>query len=98
MRKNTKTVLDKFNTDTAFHFSNRPSIWTNGDQIYSYQTCIVERVADDCVIVNMTKYSQTTTIHQNALLGWFTRQGYKVVVLTDLPFRVHDLAIWVYDD
>ncbi len=44
------------------------SIWTDGRNIYSYQTCLVTRSPwAGTMILNRTRYSQTTTVHQNAL-------------------------------
>lgn len=95
MRKNTSTVLGKFIAGKSFRFSGKPSIWTDGDRIMSYNTCIVDRVTDDCVIVNMTKYSRTTTIHQNALHAWFVNEGYRVVTVDQLHFGVQHLDYYV---
>lgn len=47
------------------------SIWTNGDHIYSYSTCLVVRLDDGRIVLNRTRYSVTTTIHQNALAAHF---------------------------
>ena len=37
-------------------------------KLFSYQTCIAQHTADGRLLVNMTKYSQTTSVQQNALL------------------------------
>lgn len=42
------------------------SIWTDGNKIWSYRTLIAER-HEGKVYLNMTRYSNTTTVHQNAL-------------------------------
>ena len=42
------------------------SIWTDGVSIYSYATELVVRCGD-VVALNVTKYSPTTSTHQNAL-------------------------------
>lgn len=42
------------------------SIWTDGMSIYSYATELVARCGD-VVALNVTKYSPTTSTHQNAL-------------------------------
>lgn len=64
MRKNAAAVY-------AAWLDGRPlrrarSIWTDGESIYSYDTAILARDAAN-VILNVTKYSQTTTTHQNGL-------------------------------
>ena len=68
MRKNTENTLK------AWHFNRScqksESIWTDGTRIYSYQTILVEPTGQaDKVRVNMTKYSPTTSVHQNAILA-----------------------------
>lgn len=64
MRKNCAQVLDAWNNGRAC--SPAQSIWTDGVTIYSYSTAIVTgRVRP---IVNMTKYSVTTSTHQNAIV------------------------------
>lgn len=64
MRKNTEAALSAFLAGK----SARPaaSIWSNGRTIYSYRTPIAER-ENGRVYLNRTRYSRTTTIHQNAL-------------------------------
>ena len=73
MRKNTETALNGFLTNKP---AGKPgsAIWTDGKHIWSYATALVTFEDDTFerfgrVVVNMTKYSQTTTVHQNALLG-----------------------------
>lgn len=43
------------------------SIWTDGETIFSYGTALVTKRADGTVVLNRTRYSVTTTIHQNTL-------------------------------
>lgn len=43
------------------------SLWSDGEKIYSYQTILVDRTKQGVVCLNSTKYSPTTTRHQNAL-------------------------------
>lgn len=66
-RKNTTQVVEAFLDGKPCNPSR--SIWTNGNSIWSYSTCIAIRVpeAPERVILNTTRYSVTTTIHQNGL-------------------------------
>ena len=45
-------------------YSLNMSISHDGKRLYSYSTCIAERVSDDEIIVNTTKYSSSTSRHQ----------------------------------
>lgn len=65
MRVNTKKALDAWKQHKACKPAQ--SIHTDGERIYSYSTCIVERLENGVVVMNRTSYSVTTTIHQNAL-------------------------------
>lgn len=38
-----------------------------GDRLFNYSTCLAQRIGDD-FIVNVTKYSPSTSKHQNKLL------------------------------
>jgi hypothetical protein len=64
MRRNTEAVFIAW-------MARKPlggrSISTDGNRIFSYQTCIVERQGDGRVLVNRTKYSPTTSQQQSAL-------------------------------
>jgi len=42
---------------------------STGGALYSYSTCIATWVDPEFIIINSTKYSVTTTKHQNALYG-----------------------------
>lgn len=51
----------------------RPSFWTDGSNVYSYDTCIGCWLGDTFVL-NVTKYSATTANKQRAL-EWEMAQG-----------------------
>ena len=44
--------------------SSTGSLWSTGDCLYSYSTCIAEYTKDGKLYVNLTKYSTTTSHHQ----------------------------------
>ena len=83
MRKNTRLVIDAWRNSKPL--KQCQSIWTDGEAIYSYATCLVVTEEDAPLILNMTKYSRTTTIHQNSLLVWFAKLGEQVIVMGDFP-------------
>ena len=43
------------------------SVWTDGRAIYSYGTCLVAPLASGRVVLNVTKYSVTTSNKQSGL-------------------------------
>ena len=62
------------NEEVVIAFSHREraksstgSLWSTGDCLYSYSTCIAEYTKDGKLYVNLTKYS-TTTSHYQALV------------------------------
>lgn len=63
MRTNTSKVIAAFDAGKAY---GNGAIWTDGSSIYSYGTAIVVRLPSGLAI-NVTKYSTTTSNHQNAL-------------------------------
>lgn len=69
MRVNTRKVIDAWLADREYHKSN--SLWTNGREIYSYNTCIVFAGPNNELYFNATKYSHTTTIYQNQIRNAF---------------------------
>lgn len=54
--------------------NNRYSKGQNGSlrisdgRLYSYNTCIGEYLDNNTILVNVTKYSKTTSMHQNLLV------------------------------
>lgn len=67
MRRNCAEALERWHNGVASPPSKQGgSVWTNGETIFSYGTALVIR-ARGKVILNRTRYSVTTTIHQNAL-------------------------------
>lgn len=66
MRVNTRKTLNAFLAKKPLKPAR--SIWTDGNNIYSYSTILASRQNDD-ILFNNTKYSVTTTIHQHALVS-----------------------------
>lgn len=65
MRKNTQEVFAAWEKGKACRSSD--SIWTDGVSIYSYNTALLTRKADGMLILNATKYSNTTSRQQSDL-------------------------------
>lgn len=60
------------NKDVIIAFSHRErarnstgSLWTTGDCLYSYYTCIAEYNREGYLYMNDTRYSVTTSKHQS---------------------------------
>ena len=65
MRKNLRAAYDAWQQ----HRPARPaaSCWTDGTTLYSYDTAILTRAGDGQRVLNMTRYSRTTSTQQHAL-------------------------------
>lgn len=77
MRNNTLAALNAFMARKACKPSK--SIWTDGVRIYSYSTIIASWLDNGHVAFCSTKYSQTTTTHQNALRAGMLAAGLQLV-------------------
>ena len=64
----------------------KANYYDDGDKVYSYETCILQRVHDGLTIGNATYYSYTTSRHQSKA---FSRSA--DVALYDVPWGVTDL-------
>jgi len=59
-----KGVVDSFILGTKAKTGNE-SLSTDGNTLYSYQTAIATKQSDGSIVLNNTKYSNTTTNQQN---------------------------------
>jgi hypothetical protein len=74
MRKNASQVYCAWREGKPLRKCN--SIWTDGTGIYSYAFLFVWRGPDKRVEIDRTRHSVTTSIHQGAIFGALTRDGY----------------------
>ena len=65
MRANARKALTAW--EAGKRWRGAESIWSDGVSIWSYRTEIMTRDADGRVLLNVTRYSPTTSRHQNAL-------------------------------
>ena len=65
MRVNTKNVFTAWMN--AKKCKKAQSLWTDGAIIYSYGTAIARMNSDGKILLNVNKYSVTTSCHQNGL-------------------------------
>jgi len=90
MRLNAQRVLGAWLAGRADR-RNR-AIWTDGESIYSYDTALVQKGPDGFLILNLTKYSKTTSQHQTALAAVLLRCGFSLIEVFDVPIGTHDLT------
>lgn len=75
-----------------------PNLSTDGVKLYSYRTCIAEWIKGKCV-VNMTRYSTTSSHHRNLALRWLEKYPDVVVRLTeDIPIGIQSLKEYYDSD
>lgn len=83
MRKNTQEVMEAWNNNEAAKPCR--AIWTDGWHVYSYDTCIVAfpDEGSECnePVVNVAKYSPTTTQHQRGAEQYLLDHGFDPVRL-----------------
>lgn len=72
------------NEEVVIAFSHREeaksstgSLWSTGDCLYSYSTCIAEYDKDGRLYVNLTKYSTTTSHHQTLVKRHLFNTAYR---------------------
>jgi hypothetical protein len=82
-RKRTLDVVKDF-VEGKCSVSHTGHVESYGDRLYSYSTCIAERLSDGNYLLNLTKYSVTTSKHQ----------GYVVSTIKDVKkMRVIDEVV-----
>jgi len=92
MRKNCKQAFENWMVGSDSHPAR--SIWTDGETLWSYGTAIATRDDNLEVIFNATRYSPTTTCHQNAIFRALRDAGMEIHVVTDIhrgsgPYSLH---------
>ncbi len=85
MRKNTKEVLVSFLRGDANH--NHKSISTDSCGIFSYKTEIVYWRNEFEIVVNIKKYSKTTTEQQNDIREGLRLAGYSPIDYPSAKFN-----------
>jgi hypothetical protein len=80
-RKNTTNVFESW-MDGNRNIDNE-SIWTDGESIFSYSTCVLATYAGG-IVLNVTNYSPTTNSHVRGILTLLRQTGLeKNLVLVD---------------
>ena len=68
------------------------NIRSTGDKLFNYETCIAQRHGGK-IIVNVTRYSSTTSKIQNYLLRELS--DYDVIEVTGVPIGTCDLVPYI---
>ena len=63
----------------------------DGDKLVNYDTVIAQRVDDNNIILNMTKYSQSTTTIQNQVLDALRNYGEYFEIVKDVRMGAKSL-------
>lgn len=63
------------------------SIRTDGNTIFSYDTPIVMRGKDGRVLVNVTRYSNTTSLQQYNIKFALSQAGIEFETIDNMPYR-----------
>lgn len=68
------------------------NVRSNGDKLFNYGTCIAQR-HEGKIIVNVTRYSVTTSKMQNYLRRELS--GYDVIKVTNVPIGTCNLVPYI---
>ncbi len=83
MRVNTRKTLEAWRWSKAAKVA--PSIWTDGNTIFSYGTAVAVRIeGSTSVIFNTTKYSPTTSRHQSGIGSYLRENLYDVIEVGEI--------------
>lgn len=66
---------------------------STGGQLFNYYTCIAQRHEEGKIIVNVTRYSMTTSKIQSHV-RW-ELSGYDVIEVTNVPIGTRDLVPYI---
>ena len=67
-----------------------------GEKLFSYDTCIAQKVNEGTYILNKTGYTVTTKKHQNLVAELLA--GKRIIEVTDVPDDTRDLTQFCKDD
>lgn len=59
------------------------NLYIDGDKLMNYNTCLAQRIESGNIVVNMTKYSPTTSTIQNVLNG--SIPAYSKIIVNNVP-------------
>lgn len=91
-----KFCLGHFDDENTYRCGN---LTARDGRLFSYNTCIAEFEYSISLYINMTKYSRTTSRHQNLMMEFFDkyRSDFCWEIHTDVPINTKNLSRFVYD-
>lgn len=63
----------------------------DGSKLFSYNTCIAQKLSNGAIIVNSTKYSQTTSKHQSYVRRAIPKELKAYMTDKHVPVNTYDL-------
>ena len=91
--KNADVIQRFIYQDSGYKGSN---LYSSGSKLINYNT-IIAQWFDDVLLINVTKYSCTTSTHQNRLLYHAERKNIRYYTVDDIPMSTKDLT-YLYKD
>jgi hypothetical protein len=76
MRKNTQEVMKAWRNGDAKRSCE--AIWTDGEDVFSYWTCLLTTAENGRLVFNATSYSPTTSRQQSGMLLFLRDNGSEV--------------------
>jgi hypothetical protein len=84
-------VIERFLNGATYGASHTKNLYIEGNRLVNYYTTIAERVSDG-VVVNVTKYSVTTSKIQSSLLSKISQKGVQSSVVRGLKIGAYTLV------
>ena len=84
----TKEVIDNF-LNKRFDYK-ASSLYSKEDKIINYNTILAQWFGDT-LLINITKYSTTTSKHQNRLVESADEKGIQYYTVSDIPMDINNL-------
>lgn len=81
---NNQEVINAFVCGRSGRSSNG-NLYSNGNKLINYYTCIAERLADGTILFNGTKYSVSTSKIQTWTKRTLTLEGIRYKEVTKIP-------------
>ena len=93
-----KEICEMFvnNENGKYNGKKSNSMWISkdGDKIFSYGTCLAQRLSNGTIVVNTTKYSVTTS-KQQGYLNYALRWESTIPLTKDVPMWEKDLRMYL---
>jgi hypothetical protein len=87
----TKDLIVEFVNGATKGKASGGRLYIEGNKLINYGTCLAE-VVNGTWYVNVTKYSRTTTTHQNYLNRYLNECGIAPILLDDVPMGCTEIS------